>query len=237
MSVIMINDNNKTASELLKLIDIMTTLRSPEGCPWDQKQTISSLKPYLLEETYELLDALDRNHPRDICDELGDLLLQIFFLAEIHSEKNLFDIGSVAKSINSKMIRRHPHVFANEDPTNHKQRWEQIKEEERSHSGKTNKLKDQIPKNLPALKKASKITKKLPAISPIAIIDRLTDEIQTLKEQIVQDKPNENTFDIPLGNMLYSLVNLCTNLHSDAEEILRIKTKQVIAAIDDQNEV
>lgn len=233
----MMNDKNKTASEFLKLIDIMTTLRSPEGCPWDRKQTISSLKPYLLEETYELLDALDRTQTSDICDELGDLLLQIIFLAEIHREKNLFDIGSVAQSINSKMIRRHPHVFANADPANHKQRWEQIKKEERTHSGKTNKLVDQIPSNLPALKRATKTTKKSPPTSPIAIIDSLTTELQTLKGQLTHNSSNENNFDIPLSNMLYSLVHLCTNLQSDAEEILRIKTKQVITAIDDQNQV
>jgi nucleoside triphosphate diphosphatase len=233
----MITDKNKTASEFLKLIDIMSTLRSPEGCPWDRKQTISSLKPYLLEETYELLDALDSNQHNDIRDELGDLLLQIVFLAEIHSEKNLFDIGSVAQSINSKMIRRHPHVFADEDPNNHNQRWEQIKGEERSNSGKTNKLKDRIPNNLPALKRASKITKRSPPTSPTKIIDDLMNEMQTLKNQLNKNSAHENNFDICLGNMLYSLVHLCTNLQSDAEEILRTKTKQVITAIDDQNQL
>ena len=236
MSIIMIKDKNKTASEFIKLIDIMSTLRSPDGCPWDRKQTISSLKPYLLEETYELLDALDSNDPNDIRDELGDLLLQIVFLAEIHKEKNLFDIGSVAKSINSKMIRRHPHVFADEDPNNHNQRWEQIKEEERSSTDKSNKLKDRIPNNLPALKRASKITKRLTPAPPTEIIDTLIIEMQTLKHQLIKNGTNENNFDICLCNMLYSLVELCTNLQSDAEEILRTKTKQVITAIDDQNQ-
>lgn len=233
----MITDKNKTASELLKLIDTISTLRSPEGCPWDRKQTITSLKPYLLEEAYELLDALDNNQTNEIRDELGDLLFQIVFLTELHREKNLFDMGSVAESINSKMIRRHPHVFAEEDSDNLNQRWEQIKAEERTNTGKTNKLKDRIPNNLPALKRASKITKRSTQLSSTNIIDNLIIEMQKLKNQLNKNESHENNFDICLGNMLYSIVQLCTNLQSDAEEILRTKTKQMITAIDDQFKV
>lgn len=230
----MVSDKNKTAAELLRLVEIMETLRSPEGCPWDRKQTTSSLKPYLLEETYELLEAIDSNQSDDICDELGDLLLQIVFLTQIYKENNLFDLASVAGSINAKMIRRHPHVFAEEDATNHTQRWEQIKKEERNNKGQSNTLADRIPKTLPSLKRAAKVAKKAPLLSATNLIDNLVIEMQTLKDQLNKNRSHENIFDNSLGNMLYSLVQLCTALHVDAEERLRVKTKEVISSIDDQ---
>jgi len=140
----MITDRNKAATELIKLIEIMETLRSPEGCPWDREQTPDSLKSYLLEETYELLDALDNGLPADICGELGDLLLQIVFLTELYREQRLFDITSVAVAINEKMIRRHPHVFGQKKSENHSKQWEQIKRQERTKRGLTDSLSEQI---------------------------------------------------------------------------------------------
>ena len=225
--------NTHAASrELVKLIEIMTALRSPGGCPWDRQQTADSLKPYLLEETYELLDAIDKNELNDICDEMGDLLLQIVFLAQIYSEKDAFDLSDVAKSINSKMIRRHPHVFADADKEDHARRWEEIKKQEREERGVAEKLADQIPKQLPALKTAMKVAKKMPATSPqkqlIDIQKRYTDLALSISEQGDDTARLQNL----LGEILFSTAKLSATLQQDAEDLLRQKTMHVIAELD-----
>ena len=120
--------DKSATTELLKLIEIMATLRSTDGCPWDKEQTPETLKPYILEEAYELIEAIDSKNSAEICDESGDLLLQIVFLAQIFNEQKEFDLAEVAHSISSKMIRRHPHVFADANSDEHSQRWEEIKQ-------------------------------------------------------------------------------------------------------------
>lgn len=145
------------------LLDIMATLRSPNGCPWDAQQTPESLKPYLLEETYEVLDALDRNEPMSICDELGDLLLQIVFHARIFEERGLFTMTDVSNAIVNKLIRRHPHVFADNQTGDKRMlaaQWDRIKTEERRADGKTGSLLGNIPRQLPALQTAQKLAAK-----------------------------------------------------------------------------
>lgn len=104
-------NDERTARALLRLQHILAILRGPRGCPWDARQTTRSLKPYLLEEAYEVLDAIDRGDPEEICGELGDLLLQVVFHAQIFSEQERFDLADVANAINAKLERRHPHVF------------------------------------------------------------------------------------------------------------------------------
>lgn len=230
----MINsETDETAAELLRLIAIMKKLRSAEGCPWDRKQTCTSLKPYLLEETYELLEALDAEDPEEIRDELGDLLLQIVFLAQIHDEQNNFDMADVAASINGKMIRRHPHVFAGEDSDNHAQRWEQIKQEERSGKGKSDSLDARISRNLPALKRAAKVAKKAQQEKPERLLDKIATYTNNLKEQINKGHNNAEMITELLGQILYTTASLGSTLKVDAEEALRLKTRKVIAEIDD----
>ena len=218
--------------ELVKLIEIMTALRSLGGCPWDRQQTPDSLKSYLLEETYELLEAIDKNEVDDICDEMGDLLLQIVFLAQIYSEKKAFDLSDVAKSINTKMIRRHPHVFADADKKDHARRWEEIKKREREERGVAEKIADQIPKQLPALKTAMKVAKKLPATSSqkqlIDIQKRYTDLALSISEQGSDITRLQNQ----LGEILFSTAQLSATLQLDAEDLLRQKTMRVIAELD-----
>ncbi len=220
---------------MIKLVSIMATLRSPNGCPWDRKQTRESLKSYLLEETYELLEAIDSGQNDDIKDELGDLLLQIVFLAELHREQGIFDLGSVAASINAKMIRRHPHVFADESPDNHVGNWEKIKQAERLSSGKTEKLADRISSNLPALKRASKAAKKANLPRPDEIIENTIDNLQTLKYCISNKDNSPLDYEHNLADLLYDMASLSTALQVDAEDILRKKTIEVIDSIDHQN--
>ena len=216
--------------EIQKLVEIMATLRLPNGCPWDQKQTPETLKPYILEEAYELLEAIDSNNSDDIRDELGDLLLQVVFVAQIYKELNEFGLAEVAKSIRNKLIRRHPHVFADADAdvNKHAQRWEEIKQQERSEKGKGNNLLDRIPENLPALKKATKVAKKITTKSQTTQVINLQNHFSSLSRLIEGTDTTEIQLKKVLGEIFFDTVQLTNSLDIDAEDLLRKKTMQVI---------
>ncbi len=218
-------------SEILNLVKIMATLRSPAGCPWDKIQTPETLKPYILEEAYELIEAIDNNDSVEICNELGDLLLQVVFIAQIFSEQNKFDLAEVAHSICNKLTRRHPHVFADASADEHAQRWEEIKQQERLERGKSNKLEDRIPSNLPALKKATKVVKKLELEKPATHISNIQRSSSSLSKLIEEPPTNKKQYEIALGNLLFNTVQLSHSLHIDAEDLLRKKTMQVMKEI------
>ncbi|RLB68961.1 MAG: nucleoside triphosphate pyrophosphohydrolase [Deltaproteobacteria bacterium] len=218
-------------SEILNLVKIMATLRSPAGCPWDKIQTPETLKPYILEEAYELIEAIDNNDSVEICSELGDLLLQVVFIAQIFSEQNKFDLAEVAHSICNKLTRRHPHVFADASADEHAQRWEEIKQQERLERGKSNKLEDRIPSNLPALKKATKVAKKLELEKPATHISNIQRSSSSLSKLIEEPPTNKKQYEIALGNLLFNTVQLSHSLHIDAEDLLRKKTMQVMKEI------
>ena len=218
-------------SEILNLVKIMATLRSPAGCPWDKVQTPETLKPYILEEAYELIEAIDHNDSAEICNELGDLLLQVVFIAQIFSEQNKFDLAEVAHSICNKLTRRHPHVFANASADEHAQRWEEIKQQERLEGGKSNKLEDRIPSNLPALKKATKVAKKLNIEKPATHAANIQLNSSSLSKLIEKPAVNKKQYEIALGNLLFNTVQLSHSLQIDAEDLLRKKTMQVMKEI------
>ncbi len=218
-------------SEILNLVKIMATLRSPAGCPWDKIQTPETLKPYILEEAYELIEAIDNNDSVEICSELGDLLLQVVFIAQIFSEQNKFDLAEVAHSICNKLTRRHPHVFADASADEHAQRWEEIKQQERLERGKSNKLEDRIPSNLPALKKATKVAKKLNKEKPVTHISNIQHSSSSLSKLVEEQNINKKQYEIALGNLLFNTVQLSHSLHIDAEDLLRKKTMQVMKEI------
>ena len=218
-------------SEILNLVEILATLRSPAGCPWDKIQTPETLKPYILEEAYELIEAIDNNDSVEICSELGDLLLQVVFIAQIFSEQNKFDLAEVAHSICNKLTRRHPHVFADASADEHAQRWEEIKQQERLERGKSNKLEDRIPSNLPALKKATKVAKKLEQEKPATHISNIQHSSTSLSKLIEEPPTNKKQYEIALGNLLFNTVQLSHSLHIDAEDLLRKKTMQVMKEI------
>lgn len=218
-------------SEILNLVKIMATLRSPAGCPWDKIQTPETLKPYILEEAYELIEAIDNNDSVEICHELGDLLLQVVFIAQIFSEQNKFDLAEVAHAICNKLTRRHPHVFANASADEHAQRWEEIKQQELLERGKSNKLEDRIPSNLPALKKATKVAKKLNVEKPATHVSNLQHNFSSLSKLIEEPTANKKQYEIALGNLLFNTVQLSHSLQIDAEDLLRKKTMQVMKEI------
>lgn len=216
----------QTVSSLEGFMEIIAHLRAPDGCPWDRKQTHASLRPYLLEETYEALDALDREDLVDLKEELGDILLQIALHAQIACENGSFTIADVLSGISNKIISRHPHVFSDvsvKDDRDVVKNWEKLKEIERSENGRDQAkgLLDGIPSILPALSQAQVIQDRAarvgfdwPEIAPV--VDKVMEELQEVK-----DAPTEKERAGELGDLLFAVVNLVRWYRVDAESALR----------------
>jgi len=223
---------DQTLGALQELLDIMATLRSEQGCRWDRQQTPESLKPYILEECYELLEAIDHARPQEICDELGDLLLQVVFQAQIFSEQGAFSIREVAQAICAKLIRRHPHIFARASHEGHEQRWEDIKLQERRERGQSVTLADRIPKILPALKRAQKISKRLAPEESYDLIAETELKLRQLKNLSPQSPSAADRQREIIGALLFNISHLANNFRLDAEECLRQTNAATIAKIE-----
>ncbi len=207
-----------------RLVDLMARLRSPSGCPWDKAQTPQSLKPYLIEEVYEVLDAIDRNDDAEIVEELGDLLLQIVFHAQIAREENRFTIDDIAAAIADKLVRRHPHVFGDakaDTPDQVLQNWEAIKAGEKS--GKRASLLDGVPRHLPALLRAYQLQRKAARVG--FEWDRIADVVQKVREEAdelmqAREAGAEDRVREEFGDLLFALVNLARFLQICPEDAL-----------------
>jgi tetrapyrrole methylase family protein/MazG family protein len=205
-----------------ELVQVMKRLRGEGGCPWDREQDHQSLKPYMIEEAYEVLEAIDREDDKELREELGDLLLQVVFHAQIAEEEGRFTVDQVAASIVEKLKRRHPHVFSDVKVSGSDevlQNWEEIKRGE----GKKSVL-DGVPAALPALLKARRVQEKVRRVgfdweAPMDAFDKLNEEIDELKEA-VQAGTTEGVEE-EFGDVLFSLVNVSRFLDVDAEEALR----------------
>ena len=209
-----------------ELVSIMTRLRSPTGCPWDREQTHLTLRPYLIEEAYEVLDALDNRDDGDFRDELGDLLLQVVFHAQIATEEQRFDIDDVARAINDKLVRRHPHVFGNtradtadEVLTN----WEKIKREEKGGKSRKSVL-DGLPAGMPALLHAYRIQEKVARVNfdwddVQAVLLTVGEEIDEVSKALEQG--DKKKIEEEMGDLLFSMVNLSRHLNVPPEDALR----------------
>jgi len=209
-------------NDLYRLVEVMKRLRSEHGCPWDREQTHETLKPYLLEEAYEVLNAIDSKDDTHLMEELGDLLLQIVFHAQLAAEEGRFTIDDVARSIVNKLVRRHPHVFSDVKVKNAQEvlkNWEQIKKDE----GKKSVL-DGIPEHLPALLKARRVQEKAKRVgfdwdSVDGVVEKLVEEIKELIEAVAKGKVKDAEEEF--GDILFSLVNISRFLGIDAEDSLR----------------
>jgi len=217
-----------TLTQLQNIITIMAQLRHPEtGCPWDVKQDFASIAPYTIEEAYEVADAIETGDRAALCDELGDLLLQVVFHARIAEEEGSFTLADVAKSICDKMIHRHPHVFgANERPTaaEQKQQWELIKEQERAAKGNT-RILDNIPRGLAPMQRALKLQKRAasvgfdwPEISQL--LEKMQEEAQELAVELAKDEDNTARITDEVGDLLFVAVNLARKAGVDPETAL-----------------
>ena len=220
-----------------ELIEIMALLRSPRGCRWDRQQTPATLQKHILEEAYELLEAIDSGNPEEICDELGDLLLQVVFQAQIFSEDGHFTLHDVAHSICDKLRRRHPHIFSDASHEGHEQRWEEIKRQERFARGQSSDLAQQIPNTLPALKRATKVAKKRQPDDPHESIKQIETGLKQLKEMLSRDNYPQSGLEENLGQVLLNICNLAAATDCEPEDILRKKTTQLISEIDSANNV
>lgn len=211
-------------SKLQKLIDIMETLRGENGCPWDKEQDHESLKRYLLEESYEVLDAIDAKDDKALCDELGDVLLQVVFHAQIAAEEGRFTIDDVADAVNNKMIRRHPHIFGEAKADNAEEvltMWEQIKAKEKESDGGGKRGLMKINDNLPALLMAQKIQDKASRVGfDWSDIEGPRAKLAEELEELSAAKTKEEYLD-ELGDVLFAAVNVARFLGVDAEDALR----------------
>ena len=211
-----------------RIVDIMARLRAPDGCPWDLAQTPSSLKPYVIEEAYEVCEAIESDDPQKLKEELGDLLLQVVFQAQIAQEHGHFAIDDVVNAISDKMERRHPHVFGSETAATAAEvqdRWEQNKAKERAKNPKEAQgMLAGIPKSLPALLKARRVTEKASLIGfdwpdAAAVHAKLDEEIAELRAAEASGDPEAIREE--LGDVLFTLVNLGRFLSADPEDALR----------------
>ena len=224
---------SETLNPLSKLIKITETLMGDDGCPWDKVQTRESLKPYLVEETYEVLEALDQNDPEKIKDELGDLLYQILFHSKISSLKGEFDFRDVIDNLNEKMVRRHPHVFKEgklNTPDQVVGQWEEIKKKENNKANQKSVL-DSIPINLPSLIKAQKLQKKAAKegfdwdqINDV--FDKLDEEIKEFKDAVL--KKTAADIQSEIGDIIFVITNIAKFYEVDAEEALRSTNNKFI---------
>ena len=216
-----------------KLTEIVDTLMGENGCPWDKVQTRESLKPYLVEEAYETLEALDNNNPEEIKEELGDLLYQVLFHAKISENKNEFNITDVVESISHKMVHRHPHVFKEENletPEEVVTQWEEIKSKEKGKANRESVL-DGIPPYLPGLLRAQKLQKKAAKQGfdwdkIDDVFDKLDEEVAEFKEAVLSGKETDMTSE--LGDIIFVLVNIAKFKKIDAEEALRATNNKFI---------
>lgn len=220
---------NNSQIALQRLLTIMQQLRDPQqGCPWDKQQTFDSIAPYTLEETYEVLDAISRKDYGDLQEELGDLLFQVVFYAQMAGEQQLFDFTDVCHSISAKLERRHPHIFAGNDRsdiTEINRHWEQLKQQERQDKALTSAL-DDIPRAMPALMRAYKIQKRCSNVGfdwkeTGPVLDKVHEEIAEVMEEVNRPVINPQRLEEEIGDLLFATVNLSRHLGSKAETALQ----------------
>jgi MazG family protein len=227
------SDSARAAREFIRLIDIMARLRGPDGCPWDREQTIDSLKPFVLEETYEVLDAIDRHDHAALGEELGDFVFEAVFLAQMEAEAGHFSIADSLQSIADKLVRRHPHVFKRDDgePTldsagQVRARWEEIKAEERGAGPEPKTLLSGIAPTLPALLRAYHIGVRAASVgfdwtTPGDIVEKIQEEVDELREVVNDRAADAARAEEEMGDLLFSIANLSRKLGIEPETALR----------------
>ncbi|MBS0416832.1 MAG: nucleoside triphosphate pyrophosphohydrolase [Proteobacteria bacterium] len=215
------------------LLELMARLRDPNGgCPWDRQQSFATIAPYTIEEAYEVADAIDRNDPQQLRDELGDLLFQIVFHSRMAEEQGWFDFAGVATSIHDKLVRRHPHVFAGapiEGLESQNRHWEELKARERALAAARQKSPDNsaladVPKALPALARAAKLGRRAARVGfdwqePGQVRDKVIEELGEVDEALAANAPERVTEE--LGDLLFAIANWTLHLKIDPEEALR----------------
>jgi MazG family protein len=228
--------NSSTGAKFEKLVEIMATLRGPNGCPWDKQQDFNSLKPMLVEEVYEVLEAIEEKNFDGLSEELGDLLLHIVFHAQLGKESGQFDINTVLDKISEKLVRRHPHVFGDETASSPEEvikNWEAIKAQEKAAKLKNRtpeqrSLLEGIPSKLPAIHEAHQISSRAARVGfdwpdVEGIFEKLQEEVRELREVIAEgdDGGRRERLEDEIGDMLFVIVNIARYLKIDSESALK----------------
>jgi ATP diphosphatase len=233
--------------DIRRLLEIMAVLRTPRtGCPWDLAQDFSTIAPYTLEEAYEVADAIARDDLADLKEELGDLLLQVVFHARMAEEQRAFDFGDVVQAITAKLIRRHPHVFADEDlatPRDVEGLWERIKAQEKAgnETASPQGALAGVPVALPALTRALKLQTKASKVGfdwndPRAVLRKIREETDEIEAELDRAELDAAATAAEIGDLLFAAVNLARHLNADPETVLRQtnrKFERRFAAIED----
>jgi nucleoside triphosphate diphosphatase len=232
------SDTARASAAFSRLIDIMATLRGPDGCPWDREQTIDTLKPFVLEETYEVLDAIDRHDHAALAEELGDFVFEAVFLAQLEAEAGHFTIADSVETVADKLVRRHPHVFtrgegeaALDTAGQVRTRWEDIKAEERSASGSgirdSKTLLSGIAPTLPALLRAYHIGARAASVGfdwahATDVVGKIEEEVAEIRQAVAKtDRANQEQVEEEVGDLLFAIANLARKLGVEAETALR----------------
>jgi MazG family protein len=228
-----VDASSRAADEFRRLVDVMRRLRGPDGCPWDREQTIQSLRGFVLEETYEVLEAIDRNDHEALRGEIGDLIFEGVFLARIEEDHGHFAVADSLQMINEKLIRRHPHVFGDEGTERPKvdtagkvvEQWEQIKSREQKSAGDRASLLRGVPKAMPALLRAHEIGMRVAAVGfdwPASeqVVDKIEEEVAELRAAVRGAEGKERTEE-EMGDLLFSIANLSRKLGIEPESALR----------------
>lgn len=227
--MLILSDSRHLGKKFQELADIMKKLRAPGGCPWDGEQTHMTLRRYILEEAYELIEAIEDGNNREICEECGDVLLQPVFVACISEEKGDFDLYDVLDAITSKLIRRHPHVFADGNAKTSEdvlKKWEQIKAGERKSRNDDRSMLAGVPRGLPALLRAYRMQEKAaktgfdwPKDSQDPVLAKVKEELGELEDALRGKEKTERVAE-EFGDMLFAMVNLARHMDLDAETVL-----------------
>ncbi len=219
---------SSSGEKFQQLVSIMARLRGEGGCPWDREQTFDSIKPYTLEETYEVLDAIDRRDWPGLAEELGDFLLQAVFYAQMAGEQHLFQIDDALDAINQKLVRRHPHVFGEQSAETSgdvKRIWGEVKAAEKKEKGQGEEtLLGGVPRALPALMEAQQIASRAAGVgfdweNAEQVIEKLHEELAEFAE--ARTDQNQSNLEDEMGDMLFVLVNLARFVKVDPEQALR----------------
>lgn len=213
------------------LLAIMAKLRDPEhGCPWDRKQTFASLVPHTLEEAYEVADVIERQAMSELPGELGDLLFQVVFYAQLGQERSQFTFDDVVSAISEKLVRRHPHVFADSPLIEEAEltaQWEQLKaQERRQQNAQAQSALDDIPRSLPALSRAKKLQQRCSAVGfdwqeLAPVVDKIHEELEEVLAEVAEPIQDQDRIADELGDVLFACVNLVRHLKQDPEAVLR----------------